>query len=80
MTDPTETTSPARSAFAKKIRTLAVGTLAAATLSIPAVTALSVSIHDAGKAPAPSHGGFGGVSPDSHRLALNIQPNSLRLT
>lgn len=77
MTNPTETTSAARSPFAKKIKTLAIGTLTAAALSIPTVTALSVGIHDAGKAQV-GHGG--GVSPDSHRLALNVQPNSLRLT
>jgi hypothetical protein len=77
VTDPTETTCPGRP-FAKKIRTLAVGALATAALSLPAVSATTaIAGHDAfGKAPAKQQP----VKPDSHRLALSIISHSVRLT
>jgi len=65
----------------KKIRSVAIGALTAAALSAPAVTAVSISVHDAGRAPdvkAPVKAPV--VGPSSHRLALNVTPNSLRLT
>ena len=60
-----------KSPVGKKIRTIAIGALATATLSIPALSALSVTAHDAGKKT---------VSPSSHRLALSVRPASVRLT
>lgn len=77
MTDPIETTTSGRSPFATKVRTLAFGALATAALSLPALSAGVVS-HEAGRAPVrpqPVH-----ISPDSHRLALSVKPDSLRLT
>ena len=70
----TEATSP-RIGFSKKIRTLAIGALATAALSVPALSAVSVVAHDAGRAPAPPV-----AKPASHRLALSIVSHSLRLT
>ena len=61
-----------KSPLGKKIRTLAIGALATAALSAPAVSAVSVVGHDAGKAPV--------VKPASHRLAFSVTPNSMRLT
>jgi hypothetical protein len=76
VTDPTETTCPGRP-FAHKIRTLAIGALATAALSIPVASSVSmVAGHDAAKAPQKSQP----VSNDSHRLALSITPHSVRLT
>jgi hypothetical protein len=79
VTESMETTTPNRT-IGRKVRNLAIGALAAAALSVPAVTAVSV-VHQAIQ---PSFGhsqpSRGGISPDSHRLALSIQPNSLRLT
>jgi hypothetical protein len=91
VTESTETTGPARSPFSRKVRTLAFGALATAALSMPAVSALSVSAHGTadrgasyGSSFGGSHGGYGGhvvVSSDSHRLALgSIKPASLRLS
>lgn len=71
----TETTCPSRP-FSMKIRTLAVGALATAALAIPVVSALGVVAHEAGRAPAKPVP----VSPASHRLALTVKPDSLRLT
>jgi hypothetical protein len=81
-----ETTSPGRT-IGGKVRTLAIGALATAALSIPAVSALSaVSPHAFGK-PAPivkqqpiSRFQPPVISPDSHRLAISLKPNSVRLT
>jgi hypothetical protein len=80
-----ETTCPGRAPFGKKVKTLAIGVLATAALSIPAVSAVSVVGHAADRfAPVrfnpwgsnPGHG----VSPDSQRIALGVKPDSLRLT
>ena len=60
------------STLAKKFRTLAIGAVAAAALAAPAALTLSVSAHAVGKAPI--------ARPASHRLALNVNPASLRLT
>ena len=61
-----------QSPFGKKVRTLAIGALATAALSIPAVSTLTVTSHQAGR---------GYVKPSSHRLAVGIiRPLSLRLT
>jgi hypothetical protein len=62
-----------RVSFKNKIRSVAFGAVATAALSIPAVSALSVTAHDAGRKPV-----F--VTPSSHRLALTVHPNSVRLT
>jgi hypothetical protein len=70
-----ESTSPDRPLKAK-IRTAALGVLATAALSLPAVSTLAVTTHDAGRAPAK----FGTVSPDSHRIAISLKPASVRLT
>ena len=76
MTDPTETTCPGRP-FAQKIRTLAIGALATAALSIPVASSVSmVAGHDAAKAPVKQQP----VKPDSHRLALSVVSHSVRLT
>jgi hypothetical protein len=76
VTDPM--TCSNRIAFGKKVRTLAIGALATAALSIPAVSAVTVVTHDAARSvPAKSPVRF---SPDSHRLALSVHPDSLRLT
>jgi hypothetical protein len=79
-----ETTSPGRT-VGSKVRTLAIGALATAALSIPAVSAVSVVAHNAFGKPQPivkpqpiSH--YPVISPDSHRLALSVRPNSVRLT
>ena len=79
-----ETSCPSRAPFGKKVKTLAIGVLATAALSIPAVSAVSVVGHTAAGFPDrftpvrynPGHG----VSPDSHRIALGVRPDSLRLT
>ena len=60
------------SPFGKKIRTLAISALATAAMAIPAVSTLSITAHDAGRAPV--------AKPASHRLALSVKPDSLRLT
>jgi hypothetical protein len=74
-----ETTNPGRP-FGKKIRTLAVGALATAALSIPAVSAVSVIAgHEAFRAPVRQQP-VRGFSPDSQRLALTITSHSVRLT
>jgi hypothetical protein len=75
--ESTETTCPSRP-FSRKVRTLAIGALATATLSIPAVSALGAVAHEAGRAPVRQQPVR--FSPDSHRLALNVKPASLRLT
>ncbi|HTT86431.1 MAG TPA: hypothetical protein VMF60_03590 [Acidimicrobiales bacterium] len=69
--------------------------MAASALSVPAVSALSVTAHSAAGRGGDNNvtvnsgsrlggsrlGGGGGISPDSHRLAVeSIKPNSLRLT
>jgi hypothetical protein len=61
-----------KSPLGKKIRSFAIGTLATAVLTAPAVTAVSIATYDAGKAPV--------AKPASHRLAISVTPNSLRLT
>jgi hypothetical protein len=58
--------------IARKLRTLAIGALATTALSIPALSAVTLSGHDAGR--------WVRVSPDSHRLASAPKPASLRLT
>jgi hypothetical protein len=60
------------SPFGKKVRNVAISVLTTAALAIPAVSALSVTGHDAGKAPV--------AKPASHRLAISVTSNSLRLT
>ncbi|HXQ44917.1 MAG TPA: hypothetical protein VN816_09790 [Acidimicrobiales bacterium] len=72
MTESMASTGSIRTGFSRKIRTLAIGALATATLSIPAVSAVSIAGHDAGRAPV--------IKPASHRLALGFAPLSLRLT
>lgn len=85
MNESMETTTP-RSTIGRKVRTLAIGAMVTAGLAVPAVTAVSVVSHEAGKAPvfqpAPIRGPVKSpvVSPDSHRLALSVKPNSVRLT
>ena len=86
MTESMETTSPGRT-IGSKVRTLAIGTLATAALSIPAVSALSVVSHNAFGKPEPivkpqpiSKFRSPVISPDSHRLALSVRPASVRLT
>jgi hypothetical protein len=80
-----ETTTPG-STIGRKVRTLAIGAMVTAGLAVPAVSAVSVVSHEAGKAPvfqpAPQRGPQKPptISPDSHRLALSIKPNSVRLT
>jgi hypothetical protein len=74
VTDSINTTSPARP-LATKIRMLAAGTLTAAALSLPAIST-TVAAHDAAKTP----GKPAPVAPSSHRLALTLHSNSLRLT
>ena len=78
MTDSINTTSPARP-FATKIRMLAAGTLTAAALSLPAIST-TVAAHDAAKAPTKAPAKPVPVAPSSHRLALTLHTNSLRLT
>ncbi len=73
MTESMEMTSSNRVAFSTKIRTLAIGALATAALSFPAVSAVSSVAHDAGRHQVT-------VSPSSHRLALTLRANSVRLT
>jgi hypothetical protein len=71
--DSMETTCSGR--ISKKVRTLAIGALATAALSIPAVSAVTVvAAHDAKGAPVRV------FSPASHRLALTITSHSVRLT
>jgi len=66
-----ETTGPRRPST--RIRKLALGALSAAALAIPAVSAFSVTGHDAW--------GRSHARPDSHRLAgETLRPLSLRLT
>ena len=77
MIDPIETTSPGRSPVATKVRTLAFGILATAALSLPALST-GVVAHEAGRAPTKSQPHP--VAPASHRLALSVNPLSLRLT
>jgi hypothetical protein len=60
-----------RPPLAKKIRIVVISSLATTALSIPALSALSVTAHDAGKRV---------VTPSSHRLALTLRPASVRLT
>jgi hypothetical protein len=83
VTDPIETTSPGRSPFATKARTLAFGVLATAALSLPALSA-GVVAHEAGRTPTRFQptpiSPISPISPDSHRLALSVSPLSLRLT
>jgi hypothetical protein len=70
VTDAMETTTG--KTFGRKVRSLAVGALVSAVLFGPAVSAVAITVHEAGKAPV--------AKPASHRLALNVTPNSLRLT
>jgi hypothetical protein len=86
VTESMETTSPGRT-VGSKVRTLAIGALATAALSIPAVSALTVVSHTAFGKPQPivkpqpiSRFQPPVISPDSHRLALSVRPNSVRLT
>jgi hypothetical protein len=74
VTESTETTSSNRVAFSKKVRTLAIGALATAALSVSAVSAVGSVSHDAGRQQPVR------VSPASHRLALTLHVNSVRLT
>jgi hypothetical protein len=60
------------SPLAKRIRTVSIGALATVALSAPALSAVSVVGHDAGRAPV--------VKPASHRIAISVNPNSMRLT
>ena len=62
----------------KKVRTLAIGALATASLALPAVSALGLVTHDASRVPEKQKPVT--VSPDSHRLALTVHVNSVRLT
>jgi hypothetical protein len=75
--ESTETTCPSRP-FSHKVRTLAIGALATAALAVPAVSAVGVVAHEAGRAPVRQQPIR--FSPDSHRLALSVKPASLRLT
>jgi hypothetical protein len=68
---PTETTSPGRTTFGRKIRTIAIGALAIGALSAPALSA-TLAAHEAFRAPI--------ARPDSHRLALSVVSHSVRLT
>jgi hypothetical protein len=71
-----ETASQSHASVGTKIRTLVIGALTMTALSIPAVTAVGVSAHDAARfRPEPIR-----ISPDSHRLAITLKPASLRLT
>ena len=85
MTESKETSTPG-STIGRKVRTLAIGAMVTAGLAVPAVTAVSVVSHEAGKAPVIQPAPFRGpvkspvISPDSHRLALSVKPNSVRLT
>ena len=65
-----------KSPISTKIRTLAISTLAAAVLSIPAAATLSVSAYAAA-----GHSQGHGIKPYSHRLAVGhcIKHLSLRL-
>ncbi len=72
MTQSMESTGSPHTGFSKKIRTVAIGALATAALAFPAVSAVSIVAHDAGRAPV--------IKPASHRLALGLKSNSLRLT
>jgi hypothetical protein len=81
-----ETTTPG-STIGRKVRSLAIGAMVTAGLAVPAVTAVSVVSHEAGRAPVYQPAPFRGgpvkspvISPDSHRLALTLKPNSVRLT
>jgi hypothetical protein len=75
--ESTETTCPSRP-FSRKVRTLAIGALATIAVSLPAVSALGMVTHEAGRAPVRQQPVR--ISPDSHRLALTAKPASLRLT
>jgi hypothetical protein len=68
-----ETTRTRRTPFAKMARRVGVGVLAAAALSVSAASALTV-------APAAGARDHGRVWTDSHRLALSLHADSLRLT
>jgi hypothetical protein len=58
---------------ARKIRILAIGALATTALCLPALSAVTIAGHDAGRSVR--------VSPASHRLAASTpKPDSLRLT
>jgi hypothetical protein len=72
VTQSMDSTGSPRTGFSKKIRTLAIGALATAALSFPLMGAFTIVSHNFGRPPV--------VAPASHRLALNIVPNSLRLT
>jgi len=75
--DSMDMTGPVPTPLGKKFRTLGIGVLAAATLSIPVVSTMAVSATVAGRSPAKG----GKISPDSHRLAGgSLRPESLRLT
>jgi hypothetical protein len=75
VTDSTETTNPGRTSLGSRARMLAIGAVATAALSIPAVSAMAVVSHDASRGPKQPP-----VQIDSHRLALTVRPASLRLT
>ena len=83
MSESMETTTPG-STIGRKVRTLAIGAMVTAGLAVPAVSAVSVVSHEAGRAPVfqPARGPQKPptVSPDSHRLALSVRPESVRLT
>ena len=72
MTQSMDSTGSPRTGFSKKTRTLAISALATAALSFPLMGAITIVSHNAGKPPV--------VAPASHRLALSIVPDSLRLT
>jgi hypothetical protein len=73
--DSTETTNPGRTSLGSKVRMLAIGAVATAALSLPAVSAVAVVSHDAARDPRRPP-----VKIDSQRLALSVRPASIRLT
>jgi hypothetical protein len=71
LTDCLETRRPDRSGIPTTLRRLAVGAVAATALTVSCASAIGVSTHEAGRTVA---------RPASHRLALTIKPQSVRLT
>jgi hypothetical protein len=68
----------------KRFATLVTALVATTTLSLPAATALSATVHAADRGMTTHSGsryGGGGITDYSHRLALgSVRPESLRLT
>jgi len=87
-----ETSCTPRTSSRKRVRAFVTAAVAASALSVPALSALSVTAHSAAGKGDDSKvivnggsrlgsGGGGGISPDSHRLAVaSVKPDSLRLT